>query len=136
MNLSIANVCLSISVIASVDTAVAACKTQNYERESLSRQKRSSKNQDSLPLMKSTVASLDKAMKILAYPLKSSDDDFNGYDALIAEIESNLEKLGEMGVVLSDVSILFLDRNNVIVTAEQMGVIIKKLKEKIDEIMS
>lgn len=98
MDFSIANVFSIFSGIASIVTAVAAWKRQNYERESLSIQKRLFKNQDSLPLMKSTV-------KILVYPLKSSNNDFNGYDALIAE--SNVEKLGEMGVVLLVVSIFF-----------------------------
>ena len=82
-----------LATIAAIASAISAWKAQTSARESLNFQKRLSKHQDSLFLLRSTIASLWQLKRVLANPLDASDNEFEAIESLHRQIKENLSSL-------------------------------------------
>lgn len=131
-----------LATLAAVSSAVAAWKAQSAARETLDFQKRLSKHQDSLFLLRSTIESLWRLRRILVNPLSSPDDDFDAMEEIHRQIRSNLESLTQSGILPSRRSVLFAADSfaeivdQMPVASGEIDAEIKRLQAKINDIFS
>jgi hypothetical protein len=131
-----------LATISAIASAVAAFKALATAREALSFQKRLSRHQDALFLLRATIAALWRLKRVLDNPLDASDEEFGAMEHVHAEIKSNIQALTQRGVLAPRDSPLFganscgeiIDQMNV--SNEEIDLEIKRLQAKIDEIFS
>ena len=131
-----------LATIAAIASAVAAWKAQTAAREALDFQKRLSKHQDSLFLLRSTIANLWQLKRILVNPYEVSDDEFTELESVHRQIKRDLENLTRSGTLLPRESKLFAAKSfgeivdQMPASNEEIGLEIRRLQAKIDEIFS
>lgn len=131
-----------LATVAALASAVAAWKAQTAAREALAFQKRLSKHQDSLFLLRSTIANLWQLKRILASPAEVSDDEFVALESVHNQIKRDLQSLTRSGTLLPRESRLFAVQSfGEIVDQmphanDEIGLEIQRLQAKIDEIFS
>jgi hypothetical protein len=132
----------ALATLAAIASAVAAWKAQTAAREALDFQKRLSKHQDSLFLLRSTIASLWQLKRILGNPIEAPDDEFEALESIHRQIKRNLESLTQSGTFLPLQSSLFEAQSfgeivdQMPSANEEIDHEIKRLQAKIDEIFS
>ena len=132
----------ALATLAAIASAVAAWKAQAAAREALDFQKRLSKYQDSLFLLRSTIASLWQLQRILSNPIEARDDEFKALESIHRQIKRNLESLTQSGTLLPRESSLFEAQSfgeivdQMPSANEEIDHEIKRLQAKIDEIFS
>ena len=131
-----------LATVSALASAVAAFMALTTAREALAFQKRLSKHQDSLFLLRATIAILWRLKRILDNPIEASDDEFGAMDRLHAEITSNTDALTQWGVLAPRESALFGARSRgktvdqMSISNEEVDREIKRLQAKVDEIFS
>lgn len=131
-----------LATLAALASAVAAWKAQIASREALDFQKRLSKHQDSLFLLRSTIASLWQLKRILGNPIEARDDEFEAIESIHRQIKGNLESMTQSGTLLPRESGLFEAQSfgeivdQMPSAREEIDHEIKRLQAKIDEIFS
>jgi len=131
-----------LATVAAIASSVAAWKSQIAAREALDFQKRLSKHQDSLFLLRSTIGSLWQLKRILASPAEASDDEFGALESIHRQIKRNLESLTQSGTLLPRQSRLFAAQSfgeivdQMPASNEEIDLDIQRLQAKIDEIFS
>lgn len=109
-----------LATIAAIASAVAAWKSQVAANESLNFQKKLSKHQDSLLLLRSTLDSLWQLKKILKNPHDVSDEEFINLESIHSQIKTNLKLLERAGIS-------FNENNSEILKASSFGEIVDKI---------
>ena len=131
-----------LATIAAIASAIAAWTSQISAREALNFQKKLSKNQDSLFLIRSTIELLWQLRRILANPLEVSDEEFTGLENTHRQIKANLESLTRSGALPARESKLFdaISLGEVVDRMPSAGheieLEINRLQTKINEIFS
>ncbi|GAB1406959.1 hypothetical protein MASR1M8_08780 [Thermomonas brevis] len=131
-----------LATLAAIASAVSAWKAQTAAREALNFQKRLSKHQDSLFLLRSTIISLWQLKRVIGNPMDASDDEFGAIESLHRQVKDNLDSLALTGVVPPRRSMLFAARSlgeivdQMPVANGEIDLEIKRLQSKIDEIFS
>lgn len=131
-----------LATLAALGSAIAAWKAQTAAREALAFQKRLSKHQDSLFLLRSTIASLWQLKRILGNPIEARDKEFEALESIHRQIKSNLESLTQSGTLLPRESSLFEAQSfgeivdQMPSANEELDDEIKRLQTKINEIFS
>ncbi|AXO62488.1 hypothetical protein DZC76_15445 [Pseudomonas sp. phDV1] len=132
----------ALATLAAIASAVAAWKAQTAAREALDFQKRLSKHQDSLFLLRSTIASLWQLKRILGNPIEARDDEFMALESIHRQIKRNLESLTQSGTLPPRESSLFEAQSfgeivdQIPSANEEIDHEIKRHQAKIDEIFS
>ena len=131
-----------LATVAAIASAVAAWKAQTAAREALDFQKRLLRHQDSLFLLRSTIANLWQLKRILATPEEVSDDEFGELGSVHRQIKRDFESLTRSGTLQPRDSKLFAAKSfgeivdQLPVSNEEIGLEIRRLQAKIDEIFS
>ena len=130
-----------LATVSALASAVAAFMALTTAREALAFQKRLSKHQDSLFLLRATIAILWRLKRILDNPIEASDDEFGAMDRLHAEITSNTDALTQWGVLAPrDSAFGARSRSETVdqmsISVEEVDREIKRLQAKVDEIFS
>lgn len=131
-----------LATVAAIASSVAAWKAQTAAHAALDFQKKLSKHQDSLFLLRSTIASLWQLKRILAKPAEVSDDEFGELESTHRQIRANLESLTQSDTLPPRQSRLFAAQSfgeivdQVPSANGEIDIEIKRLQAKIDEIFS
>lgn len=131
-----------LATLAAIASAVAAWKAQTAAHEALNFQKRLSKHQDSLFLLRTTIESLWQLKRVLASPVEVSDEEFGSLEGLHQQIKANIESLNRSGVLPSRQSNLFEAQSfgeivdQIPAANDEIDQEINRLQAKIDEIFS
>jgi len=88
-----------MATIAAIASAITAWKAQTTASNALEFQKKLSKHQHSLFLLRSTISSLWQLKRILEEPLAADDDEFGSFDNIHHQISQNLESLIQSDVI-------------------------------------
>ncbi|WP_170162272.1 hypothetical protein [Caldimonas tepidiphila] len=130
-----------LATVSAIASAIAAFKALTTAREALAFQKRLSRHQEALFLLRVTIAALWRLKRVLGNPLQASDEEFVDMDRVHAEIKSNIDALIQWGVLTPRDSALFsaTSRGEIIdqmtISNEEIDIEIKRLQAKIDEIL-
>lgn len=82
-----------MSTIAAISSANAAWRAHTTASNTLDFQKKLSKHQDSVFLLRSTISSLWQLKRIIEAPLAADDEEFESFDKIHRQIRLNLDSL-------------------------------------------
>lgn len=142
VSLTIQIILAVMATIAAIASAIAAWKVQTTASNALEFQKKLSKHQDSLFLLRSTISSLWQLKRILEEPLAAGDDEFGSFDNIHTQIGQNLESLIQAGVIQRRSFSFFAARSRAQIVdrmpfaSQEIDIEIKRLEAKINEIFS
>ncbi len=131
-----------MAVVAAIASAIAAWASQATARSSLNFQKRLSRHQEDLFLLRSTILSLWQLKTVLEDPLGADDDEFSAFHEVHRQITRNIESLARTGVMPRRESSFFSasSRSEIIDempnARDEIELEIKRLESKINEIFS
>lgn len=131
-----------MATIAAIASAITACKAHTTASNALDFQKKLSKHQDSIFLLRSTISSLWQLKRIVEAPLAADDNEFESFDKIHRQIRRNLESLALEGAVQRLNSGFFADHSRAELAYEMQHAIsaidieIQRLMAKINEIFS
>lgn len=142
MNPAIQIILAIMATIAAIASAITAWKAQITASNALEFQKKLSKHQDSIFLLRSTISSLRQLKRILEKPLAADDDEFESFDDIHHQISRNLKSLIQSGVIKRRSSSFFAASSRAQIVDEmpvgsrEIDIEIKLLEESINEIFS
>jgi hypothetical protein len=98
-----------MAAIAAIASAIAAWKAQSIASKSFDLQKKISKHQEGIFLLRTTISSLWQLKRILGQPLAASDDEFSSFHNIHRQIRLNLESLVQSRTIEETQSSFFSD---------------------------
>lgn len=96
-----------LATIAAVASAVAAWKSQTAATEALEFQKKLTRHQDDLILLRSTKETLFQLKRVLVNPFEASDEDFLAMESTHSLVKRNLESLYQSGALIGEIPAFF-----------------------------
>lgn len=132
----------ALATIAAIASAVAAWKSQTAAWQALEFQKKLSRHQDDLILLRSTKETLYQLKRVLMNPWEASDDDFLAMEVTHSSVKRNLESLYQSGALIGELPEFFQVQGRAqivdLMAAADPAIDqeIKRLQAKIDEIFS
>lgn len=131
-----------LATVAAIASAVAAWKAQAIAFRSFDLQKKITKHQQDIFLIRSTISSLWQLKRTLSQPLAASDNDVAALDNTLRQIRLNLESLSQSGTtkeetsaILSNISWTEIARS-MPKNINEIDLNIKQLEKKLDDIFS
>lgn len=131
-----------MATIAAIASAITACKAHTTASNALDFQKKLSKHQDSIFLLRSTISSLWQLKRIIEAPLAADDEEFESFDKIHRQIRLNLESLFLDGTLQRLNPSFFTEHSRAEIIDKMPDAIgeinfeIKRLMAKINEIFS
>lgn len=131
-----------LATIAAIASAVAAWKSQTAARQALEFQKKLSRHQDDLLLLRSTKETLFQLRRVLVNPWEASDEDFLAMESTHSLVKRNLESLYQSGALAGELPAFFQVQGRaqivdlMAVAVPEIDREIKRLQAKIDEIFT
>lgn len=92
-----------LATVAAIASAIAAWKSQVAANEALNFQRKISKHQDSLLILRSTLDALFQLKRILINPSDISDEEFMSLEKIHGLIKKNIDALERGGIDLSEI---------------------------------
>ena len=131
-----------MATVAAISSAIAAWKAHTTASNTLDFQKKLSKHQDSVFLLRSTISSLWQLKRIIEAPLAADDEEFESFDKIHRQIRLNLESLFLDGTLQRLNPSFFTEHSRAEIIDKMPDAIgeinfeIKRLMAKINEIFS
>ncbi|BCX53881.1 hypothetical protein FSY45_22550 [Comamonas sp. Z1] len=131
-----------LATIAAVASAIAAWKSQIAATQALEFQKKLTRHQDDLILLRSTKETLFQLRRVLVNPWEASDEDFLAMESTHSVVKRNLESLYQSGALIGELPAFFQVQGRaqiVDLIPHSLPAIdqeIRKLQGKIDEIFA
>lgn len=132
-----------MAAIAAIASAIAAWKAQSIASKSFDLQKKISKHQEGIFLLRTTISSLWQLKRILGQPpLAASDDEFSSFHNIHRQIRLNLESLVQSRTIEETQSSFFSDLSraeivdNLPHANQAIDIEIKRLEFRVNEIFT